>query len=128
MYSTKYAGITTPASYRKTTNKSASTIDFYRVNSLSGTNVIGKTIFYVNQTNVNVSAQDWYWSKIQLSKSLMTSLPKYQQATISHEIGHAFGLNHTNNQLMDATISDAYSLGIQYPRKDEYNGINYLYK
>jgi hypothetical protein len=129
IYSTKYAGITTPTSYRDTTVKSASTIDFYGVSNLSelGTDVIGVTNFFVNQTKVIPSTQNWYWAKIRLAKNLMSSYPQYQQTTISHEIGHAFGLDHVNNQLMDSSVTDAYNLGIQYPRKDEYSGINYLY-
>ncbi|MFF2457196.1 matrixin family metalloprotease [Peribacillus simplex] len=129
IYSSEYAGILTPTSYKKTTTKSASTIDHYRVNSLSnlGKGVAGVTYFYVNQTKVLPQNQNWYWSKIQLAKDVLTSYPKYQQVTISHEIGHAFGLAHTNNQLMHPNVNAAYDLGIQYPRKDEYNGINYLY-
>lgn len=39
-YSTKYAGITTPISYRKTSNKSASTVDIYKVKSI-GIGIVG---------------------------------------------------------------------------------------
>ncbi|MEH7455386.1 reprolysin-like metallopeptidase [Gottfriedia acidiceleris] len=126
-YSTKYTGITTPISYRKTTNKSASTVDIYKVKSI-GIGIVGQTMFLVNQTYVNPSIQNWYWSKIELSESLLSKFPQYQQVTISHEIGHAFGLNHTAKELMDPGADLAYSIGIQFPRKDEFNGINYLYK
>ncbi|TRZ35952.1 hypothetical protein CEQ21_10040 [Niallia circulans] len=124
--STKYAGILTPTSYRKTTSKSASTIDFYAISSIAN-GVMGRARFMVNSTNVNANAQNWYWTRIEFSKSLMnnSSYSKYQQSVISHEIGHAFGLNHTNNQLMDSLVNEAPR---QYPYKDEYNGINYLYK
>ncbi|PGZ93370.1 hypothetical protein [Bacillus sp. AFS029533] len=127
IYSTKYAGITTPISYRKTTSKSASTVDIYKVKSI-GTGIVGQTMFFVNQTKVNPSVQNWYWSKIELSESLLSKFPQYQQVTISHEIGHAFGLSHAAKQLMDPGADLAYSIGIEFPRKDEFNGINYLYK
>ncbi|MFE4813200.1 zinc-dependent metalloprotease family protein [Peribacillus simplex] len=127
IYSSKYAGILTPTSYRKTTVKSSSTIDIYQVTSFKEAGVYGKNYSYVNSTNINPQKQNWYWSKIEISKQMINNYPQYLQTTISHEIGHAFGLNHTSKQLMDAGVNKAYDLGIQYPRKDEYNGINYLY-
>lgn len=69
IYSSKYAGILTPISYRKTTTKSASTIDFYRVNSLSGTNVIGRTTFFVNQKKFFLKIKTGIGQKLNYQKA-----------------------------------------------------------
>lgn len=54
-------------------------------------------------------------------------LSSYNKSTISHEIGHALGLAHTNNS---ATIMYTYgnpSRTVITPQTDDINGVKYLY-
>ncbi|CAG7645004.1 hypothetical protein PAESOLCIP111_04855 [Paenibacillus solanacearum] len=52
---------------------------------------------------------------------------EYNKSTISHELGHAFGLDHTNDP---ATIMYTYgnpSRTVTTPQADDINGVNNLY-
>ena len=61
-----------------------------------GTGIIGFTEFFnVSDVQVDPSATDWWWAKVNLNTPVMNTLSTFnQQGTIAHEFGHGMGLAH----------------------------------
>ena len=117
--------------------KSSSVMDIYAQQTPPASNVIAETQFYryaYNETRANPYNEDWVWCKIIIYKSTFDNLPSdelgtrifKQEGTISHEMGHVFGLDHTST-----TTSVMCQLGsgrtVKRPSADDCYGINYLY-
>ena len=97
IYTSSSLGVTTPISLIRTTTQSSSVFDvYYESTAISGAGSSpGVTIHYSSGNAVNANSGNWGWSKIQLNSSYFSGLVTAQKkATIGHEFGHAFGLEH----------------------------------
>lgn len=130
---TNGCGIYTSVWFTRSTVKSNSVVDFYTTNDLP-IGVFAITSFFTG-TGTN-SAQiypyddlkNWVWAKIEIcngySDGFLTSTQRL--ALVEHEIGHAFGLDHTTNPkvLMHPFADECVA---SRPTKDDCKGVNSIY-
>lgn len=109
----EYPGWWNPVNMSIVESKKWSTIDFYQEYT-PYSNVNAYTAYYYSDGSALLVGEsetnNWRYTKIHLNESNMGNRPSYKNvATIIHEIGHAFGLNH---------VSSKYS--IMYAGDDRY--------
>lgn len=122
VYTTSYWGITTPISYTRTSTKSDSRMDHYKVSTVNSW--WGLTQMFSGSTQVDPSTANWVWAKVLLDGDYANCPNK--KGVIAHEQGHSMGLAHVSSgtSLMRWDIA---SLSISRAQPDDLNGINYLY-
>lgn len=110
--------------------KSSSVMDIYAQQTPTP-GLLGETIFYryaYDETIASPSIHNWTWCKIILYTNNLNQLTSFhREGTISHEMGHVFGLAHNNS--MPSSVMCQYGFGrtVNRPSADDCNGINYLY-
>lgn len=106
----------------------ATDIDFYAVYEL-GTGLLGRTAMYdINEYEVNCETTNWFFARIYLSTSLLDSyISSQKQGTIAHEIGHAFGLAHQNNNTHSIMCQKGHHRAVYLVDSTSHNAINTLY-
>ena len=118
--------------------KSSSVMDIYAQQSPPYPNVLAETQHYkyaYNETRANPYNEDWVWCKIIIYRATFDNLSTdgqgtgnfKREGTISHEMGHVFGLNENNS--MPSSVMCQLSSGrtVNRPSADDCYGINYLY-
>jgi predicted Zn-dependent protease len=122
-----YGTITTPISFRETTTKSSSVLDVYKFTTKDD-GTAGITYFMYGKKHVDASKTDWYWAYIDIQIGTYNKLTDWQKRLVhAHEIGHAFGLNHTKvyGNLMHPNGNQSST---NIPLDDQFKGINFIYK
>ena len=126
----------------ETTYKPNSVMDFYHGEFFDRSlRINAGTAFYVSNTQIDPSSQDYGWTRIYLNLPFFDSLStsalvddgrgnlyyiNRKKSVIAHEMSHVFGLDH---------VSDIYSLmypngdlrKVDWPTQDEISGVNFLY-
>ncbi|WP_446219954.1 matrixin family metalloprotease [Micromonospora sp. IBHARD004] len=122
IYTTSYWGITTPISYTRTSVKSSSRMDHYKVSTINSW--WGLTQMFSGSTQINPSTANWVWAKVLLDGDYANCPNK--KGVIAHEQGHSMGLAHvySGTAVMRSDIAD---LSTNRATPDDLNGINYLY-
>ncbi|MDQ0416617.1 hypothetical protein J2Z48_000784 [Croceifilum oryzae] len=129
---TKRLGISTPISFRETTNRSNSVVD---ITTFSGKKADGYAVvqhYDFGDTGegpeyVDPWEENWDYAEIKINVPEYNKLSSYnKKGTIAHEIGHTMGLAHT----MTATsVMTQIGQGrkVDSAQVDDLAGINYLY-
>ena len=123
----------TPIWFIRTTNYSASVVDFY--GSYDGkTRYNGYTEFFTSQAQVSPFKSNWKWSSIHLNQYYMDGYSSsIRKGVAAHEFGHALGLNDYNAnwysimcQMDDGSYSGTGRL-VTVPQKTDLDAINIKY-
>lgn len=121
----------TPISFRRTYGQSNSIIDFYKGAYYSPTTgYIAETKFFINSREVNPDSENWYWCKIELNAPVfdMGSLGDFHRTgTVSHEIGHAFGLMHPDEKIESVMLQVEQGRWVDGPQAFDFDEINVKY-
>lgn len=130
-----YNGWDNPIHMTRVSSNWATHIDFYSRSTngdpdkLLGPNVSGYTSFY-DDTGAHIAGpkdaptKNYFFAKIYLNTDKVPTYDDY--GTITHEIGHAFGLAHTSSK--DSVMYPYDDLRVyDTPQKTDVDTINYLY-
>ncbi|MDQ0417809.1 hypothetical protein J2Z48_001993 [Croceifilum oryzae] len=118
--------LSTPISFRESTNKKASVIEFTSYDDSSDIRS-GVTYFYRYKEKVEPEKSNWGWARIELNQAKLKYLSSGdQQGTIAHEIGHAMGLAHNGDEF-SVMCQFAFGRKTSRPLLDDYKGINAIY-
>jgi len=119
-----------------TSKQSSSIVDVHSVN-ISDANILGQTWFMNGSTQISpYSGTRWYWAKIEMNingnwtvNNGTTSANNVFKASVAHEIGHAFGLDHSiyEDTLMYDNVIFATKYNIFGPTAAEVAGVQTLY-
>lgn len=120
-------------SWTKTTSKYDSKIELYSHTGIVG--LRGVTYFYnTSGSKMTPSAgANYKWAEINLEEAYFngTASTVNKNATVAHELGHAFGLNHPSNGSAypnDLMTSSTYrNSGVSTPSAKDKSSINHLY-
>lgn len=90
--------LSTPISFRKTTNKPSSVMDIYKRNYFPySEHTLGIARFYKSGSEVKPYEENYSWTKILINAPNYNEFNDfYKRGTLAHEMGHAFGLAHNN--------------------------------
>ncbi|NCU34130.1 matrixin family metalloprotease [Candidatus Saccharibacteria bacterium] len=110
-----------------------SNMDFYlRYNNFWGVSgVLAETRFYSNTgSNIQPYTSNWSFANIYINHDGY-SLPSISNdmalGTTIHEMGHAFGLAHYNNNQYSIMCQTGYGRKVQRVQKTDNDAINQLY-
>lgn len=123
----------TPIWFIKTTNYSASVVDFYGSNDgNSGYN--GYTAFFTSQAQVSPNYYNWRWSSIHLNQYYMNGYSSsVRKGVAAHEFGHAMGLRDYNANWysimcqMDDGSGNGTGRLVTVPQKTDLDAVNIKY-
>lgn len=123
----EYNGWANPIYMSEVSSNYATHMDFYGktpsndLNLDSNTNAY-TTVYNSSGSQMSFGTGNWFYANIVINKSSSAN-----QATIVHEMGHAFGLNHYPSNT--SSIMYPYSSGrkVSTPQKCDVDSINYLY-
>ena len=139
IHTTSSMGITTPISVVKTTTQSDSVFDFYYKSQYEKEDgVYGVTLFWSRQGQVSTTGymptnSNWGWTQIILNSPNYLTLSRNdnglnrQKGVCAHEIGHAMGLWHVENDSWTLMYPYGDTIQVDKCTSDELNGINSLY-
>lgn len=90
--------------------------------------ILGETMFYTSSSvRMYDITTNWFYAEIHLNLDTLATIEYNQrQGTITHEMGHAFGLKHSmdTNCIM---CQYGYGRNVYLVDADSHNGINFLY-
>ena len=111
-------------------SKQGSNMDFYTAKAShwgGDKNVLGETYFYNNSgTEINPTS-NWSYTEIYINDD--SNRNRYYtevQGTITHEMGHAFGLKHYNENPY-SIMAQTWARKVQVVQQCDNDAINYLY-
>jgi predicted Zn-dependent protease len=91
------------------------------------TEIIAQTKLYNFGVEVD-GTNDYAWAKILLNQPIYdTQSPFNKQGSIAHEMGHAFGLDHMNDETDNLMCQLKYNRSVNKPDTASIAGINFLY-
>lgn len=133
IFTTSRLGITTPISFRQTTNRSSSVVDISAFNGeLDEGYAWTEHLDYGAGDGPDwvvpwIDKEDWDYAHIYINTPEFNKLSSFhKKGTIAHEIGHAMGLAHTTTKTYIMTqIGEGRTVNSAQP--DDLAGINYLY-
>ncbi|MBO5477937.1 MAG: hypothetical protein J6A15_09330 [Clostridia bacterium] len=108
----------------------ATDVDFYaRYGDEISEGILARTSCYnINEASVNPSTSNWFFAKIEINVPTISNYSSYvQQGTIAHELGHAFGLDHQNNNVNSIMCQVGNGRVVQTVDQTSHNAINTLY-
>lgn len=108
----------------------ATDVDFYaRYGDEISSSILAQTSFYnTNEVAVSPYTSNWFFAKVEINSSTINNYNSTkQQGTITHEIGHAFGLNHQNNNINSIMCQTGYGRAVERVDQISHNAINTLY-
>lgn len=108
----------------------ATDVDFYaRYGDEISSNVLAQTSFYdIYEGPVSPYTSNWFFAKVEINAPTINKYSSTaQQGTIAHEIGHAFGLNHQNDNVNSIMCQTGYGRVAQTVDQVSHNAINTLY-
>ncbi len=128
-----YPYVTTSISIRGTTNRSAAMFEFWDATLPAG--VLGMTTFWVYSNQINLNSvgalpQNYGWTQMLMSTDNMIyyGVTAAQcKATFAHELGHAMGLSHQNNNKYSIMCQSKYDRIASQAAAIDCNAINHLY-
>jgi hypothetical protein len=121
--------VSTPISFRETTNQPSSVIDtYYSFYYDPSQGIAGETVFFTGSTKIDPSNSNWSWTEVRLNAPTFQNLSAYnKKGTVAHEFGHAFGLAHQNFNPNVIMCQLGSGRAVNTPQGDDLNGINALY-
>lgn len=129
-----YPGWSNPIYINYVASNSGSTLDFHQNSDAyfgGGMNVIARTEFYSNAGGgINPTVSDWAYAEVHINNDVYSSSSiSNEQAlgTTIHEIGHAFGLAHYNNNKYSIMCQTSYGRISQRVQLVDNDAINNLY-
>lgn len=119
----------TPISFLQTSTQKSSIIDFHKGNYYSyATGTIAYTAYYNNSKSVDPDVVNWYWCKIVINSPVFDTLSDFNKTgTVSHEIGHAFGLDHPDTLTKSVMPQLKQKRYVDGPQAIDFDEINKKY-
>ncbi len=82
----------------------------------------------LNYGPINPYEYNWDYGRIYLNRANMAPNTERSIVIVEHEMGHVFGLAHTNNIPTNIMCQELYGRTAKYPSTDDLAGINHLYR
>lgn len=105
----------------------ATHMDFYAATNSSDSNLNSNvnaytTVYNSSGKQMSFGTGNWFYAKIVINKTA-----KPNQATVVHEMGHAFGLDHYKTNSSSIMFPTSSTRKVKTPQKCDVDSINYLY-
>lgn len=117
----------TPIWFIKTTNYSASVVDFYGSND-GNTGYNGYTAFFTSQAQVSPYSSNWKWASVHLNQYYMNGYSSANRKGVAaHEFGHSMGLNDYNANIYSIMCQMGSGRLVNVAQKTDLDAINIKY-
>lgn len=133
IFTTSRLGITTPISFRQTTNTSRSVVDLYATNGIADDGYAWtEHLDYGAGDGPDwivpwIDKEDWDYAEIYINNPEFHKLTSFhKKGAVAHEIGHTMGLAHTTTATYIMTQIGA-GRTVNSAQPNDLAGINYLY-
>lgn len=123
----EYNGYSNPIYMQAVSSDYATHMDFYAKTISEDSNLNSNinaytTVYDANGNQISFTSSAWFYANIVINKNASPT-----QATIVHEMGHAFGLDHYPSNAYSIMYNYSSGRQVTSPQECDVAAINYLY-